>query len=110
MWLCEASETFLLLRLFGFDVAWSDAIAIESVMSVLKALAFFVPAGLGVQDAGYAAFISSMSGMSGTGALPLAAAFALVKRARELCYMGLGYVLLFVRTRRAERLEMPAAA
>lgn len=107
MWLCEATETFLLLRLFGFDVAWGDALAIESVMSVLKVLAFFVPAGLGVQDAGYAAFIA---GMSGSQALHLAAAFALVKRARELFFLGLGYALLMLRPRRLQGGQRPATA
>ncbi|PTL85559.1 lysylphosphatidylglycerol synthase domain-containing protein [Vitiosangium sp. GDMCC 1.1324] len=107
MWLTESAESFLLLRLLGFDVAWSDALAIEAVMSVLKVLVFFVPAGLGVQDAGYAAFIA---GMSGSQALHLAAAFTLVKRSRELFYLGLGYALLLLRTRRARHLQSAAAA
>ncbi len=107
MWITEATETFFLLRLLGFQVVWSDALAIEAVMSVIKVLAFFVPAGLGVQDAGYTAFIA---GISGADALHLAAAFALIKRARELFLMGLGYAFLFMRTRRARRLQTPAAA
>lgn len=91
MWLAEASETYLLLRLLGFDVGLFEAFALEAVITVARAMAFFVPAGLGVQDAGYVAFLR---GSGGGSALELAAAFALIKRARELFWVGVGFALL----------------
>ncbi len=91
MWLAEASETYLLLRLLGFDVSLPEALALEAVITVARAMAFFVPAGLGVQDAGYVAFLR---GDGGGSALELAAAFALIKRARELFWVGVGFALL----------------
>jgi uncharacterized membrane protein YbhN (UPF0104 family) len=91
MWLAEASETYLLLHLLGFDVSLTEALALEAVITVARALAFFVPAGLGVQDAGYMAFLR---GDGGGSALELAAAFALIKRARELFWVGVGFALL----------------
>jgi uncharacterized membrane protein YbhN (UPF0104 family) len=91
MWLAEASETYLLLRLLGFDVGLTEALALEAVITVARAMAFFVPAGLGVQDAGYVAFLR---GDGGGSALELAAAFALIKRARELFWVGVGFALL----------------
>ena len=91
MWLAESVEAFLLLRLLGFDVTFGDAVALEAVMSVLRALVFFIPAGLGVQDAGYAAFLA---GVGGTDTLSAVAAFILLKRARELVWMSVGYVML----------------
>lgn len=103
MWLAESVEAYLLLRLLGFEVTLGDAVALEAVMSVLRALVFFIPAGLGVQDAGYAAFLS---GVGGTDALSAVAAFVLLKRARELCWMGVGYVLFF--QTRLQRLESQA--
>ncbi|MBZ4416200.1 lysylphosphatidylglycerol synthase transmembrane domain-containing protein [Myxococcus sp. RHSTA-1-4] len=103
MWLAESVEAYLLLRLLGFDVTFGDAVALEAVMSVLRALVFFIPAGLGVQDAGYAAFLA---GPGGPDALHAVAAFVLLKRARELCWMGVGYVLLVLQARaRGQRLE-----
>ncbi|QSQ26838.1 flippase-like domain-containing protein [Pyxidicoccus parkwayensis] len=91
MWLAESVEAYLLLRLLGFDLTFGDAVALEALMSVVRALVFFIPAGLGVQDAGYAAFLSWPGGAD---ALNAVAAFVLLKRARELCWMGVGYVLL----------------
>jgi uncharacterized membrane protein YbhN (UPF0104 family) len=102
MWLAEASETYLLLRLLGFDVGLADALALEAVITVARALAFFVPAGLGVQDAGYVAFLR---GDGGGSALELAAAFALIKRARELFWVGVGFALLL----HARRQPLPSA-
>jgi uncharacterized membrane protein YbhN (UPF0104 family) len=104
MWLAEASETFLLLHLLGFNVSLPEALALEAVISVARALAFFVPAGLGVQDAGYVAFLR---GDGGGSALELAAAFALIKRARELFWVGVGFALLL--HVRKQRLPVPAA-
>jgi len=92
MWLAEASETYLLLHLLGLDVSLTEALALEAVITVARAMAFFVPAGLGVQDAGYVAFLR---GDGGGSALELAAAFALIKRARELFWVGVGFALLF---------------
>ncbi|NPC85991.1 hypothetical protein HPC49_48385, partial [Pyxidicoccus fallax] len=104
MWLAESVEAYLLLRLLGFDVTFGDAVALEAVMSVLRALAFFIPAGLGVQDAGYAAFLSG-----GGDTLSAVAAFVLLKRARELCWMGVGAALLVLQARaRGQRLELEA--
>jgi uncharacterized protein (TIRG00374 family) len=105
MWLAESVEAYLLLRLLGFDVTFGDAVALEAVMSVLRALVFFIPAGLGVQDAGYAAFLA---GLGGPDALHAVAAFVLLKRARELCWMGVGYALLVLQARaRGQRPEAP---
>ncbi|WP_257456109.1 flippase-like domain-containing protein [Archangium lipolyticum] len=106
MWVADATETFLLLRLLGLEVGFGEALALEGIMSVLKVLVFFVPAGLGVQDAGYAAFIG---GLAGPGALHLAAAFVLLKRAREVLLIAVGYGLLLSQ-RKARRLEMAPTA
>lgn len=102
MWLAEASEGYLLLRLLGVPVSFSDAFAMEAVISVARGLAFFVPAGLGVQDASYVALLRA----GGTGAsIELAAAFALLKRSRELLLLTLGFVLLWLARGRGPHAE-----
>jgi uncharacterized membrane protein YbhN (UPF0104 family) len=91
MWLAEGFEGYLLLRLLGLPVSLFEALAIEAVISVARSAAFFVPAGLGIQDASYVALLSA----GGKGAsLEMAATFALIKRARELFWLGLGFALL----------------
>lgn len=94
MWSLEALESWLLLRLFGFDIGFVDALAIEATVSVVRAFAFFVPAGIGFQDAGYLALL----GNAGPG-VSVTTAFVLTKRLRELCWLAVGYALLAARRR-----------
>ncbi len=100
MWMAEASEGYLLLRLLGFEIGLTEALALEAVISIARSLAFFMPAGLGVQDAGYLALLRG----GGDGqTLELAAAFVLLKRARELTWMGIGFLLLLHERALAQR-------
>ena len=121
MWILESVETWLILRMLGANVRLLDAMAIETVVSLLRSIAFFVPSGLGVQDIGYLAFFKAfgivcvaapgLGGLLGSptikiepfglqGLLTLAefgGAFLLIKRSRELLWAGSGYVMLFWR-------------
>ena len=60
VWLLEAAETWLILCLLGVDIGLREALAVEIVASLLRSLAFIVPAGLGVQDAGYIAVLGGL--------------------------------------------------
>jgi uncharacterized membrane protein YbhN (UPF0104 family) len=73
-------------------------LAMEAAVVFARNAAFFVPAGLGVQDAGYLAFLSAFGV-----AAPLAAAFIVVKRTKELLWIAAGYLVLLVLDRRAPR-------
>jgi uncharacterized protein (TIRG00374 family) len=92
-WFTEACETWILLQLLGVPVSWVQALTMEAMVVFLRNLAFFVPAGLGVQDAGYLAFLRAF-GVAG--ASSSAAAFVIVKRAKELLWVAIGYLTLFV--------------
>jgi glycosyltransferase 2 family protein len=88
-WLIESVETALIVRLVGGPVDLAFAMAVEVSISLLRSAGNVAPAGLGVQDAGYAVLFQSMG-------LPahMAAAFVLLKRAKELVWIVLGYGLL----------------
>ena len=90
-WFAESFETWLLLHLLGFDVSFTAAFTMEAAVVFLRNLAFFVPAGLGVQDAGYLAFLEAF-GIGSVGA----GAFVILKRAKEAIWVGVGYVVLLV--------------
>lgn len=98
-WLIEASETFLILRLLGVELSWLTVGSIEVTSSFLRSLVVIVPAGLGVQDLSYVAFLRALAVPD---ALNVAAAFLLLKRAKETFWAAFGYGLL--------ALEMRAAA
>jgi putative membrane protein len=72
-------EIWLALRLFGHPVGVSSALILESMTQAMRHLAFVVPAGVGVQEAGLILF-GHVLGISGE----LALAVSMVKRIREV--------------------------
>ncbi len=78
-WLAGAFGTWLALFLLGSRIDFADAFAIEAVLAALRSGAFFVPAAIGVQEAGYALLMPLFG-------LPpqLGIAVSLLKRAREI--------------------------
>jgi hypothetical protein len=70
-------------------------------------MAFFAPSGLGVQDMGYMAFFTAL-GLPDAGAL--GAAFVLLKRSKEILWVAIGYLLLFLSGVRAKVAEAVPSA
>jgi putative membrane protein len=76
-----ASEVWIALLLLGHPATFAQALAIEALTQAARQMAFFVPAGLGVQEA-VLLLLGGVLGVSPQVALSL----ALVKRARELLF------------------------
>jgi uncharacterized protein (TIRG00374 family) len=91
-WFVEAAETWVLLSLLGIHLPIADVLVMEAIVVFMRNLAFFVPAGLGVQDAGYIAFLHAF-GIPNAAAG--AAAFVILKRVKELVWVAIGYTCLF---------------
>jgi len=87
-WVLEAAETYLILRLLGVELPFEAVAALEVALSFLRHVTFVLPAGLGVQDLGYVAFLRAL-GVSDP--LTLGAAFVLIKRAKEMSWALVGY-------------------
>ena len=98
-WFVEAGESWVLLRLLGVQLPFRAVLAFEPVVSFARSAAFFIPAGLGVQDAGYMAFLRSAGIPDATNH---AAAFVLLKRAKEVFWIAIGWILLLATRRRTE--------
>jgi hypothetical protein len=94
-WLLESVDTAIVLRLVGGPLDWSCAVAAEVGISMIRSVGNVAPAGLGMQDAGYVTVFRAM-GLSPEGA----AAFVVIKRAKELLWIATGYALLAVLRRR----------
>jgi uncharacterized membrane protein YbhN (UPF0104 family) len=84
-------ETFVILWLLSANVSLQNALSMEAFVSIVRVLFFFLPAGLGAQEASYYAFLRACGVAE---AETLAAAFMIAKRAKELLWVGTGYVLL----------------
>lgn len=72
-------EVWLVLRLFGHPVQARTAVILESLTQAARHAAFVVPAGVGVQEAGYLLF-GHMLGISSE----LALSISMAKRLREV--------------------------
>ena len=49
-WLSGAFEIYVFLWIIGYDPGIIDVIVIESFSGIIRAVAFFIPAGIGVQE------------------------------------------------------------
>ena len=78
-WFASAAGVWLALRWVGIDVPMARIVSLESLICVLRSVAFAIPAGIGVQEAGYG-LLGPLVG------LPLEAALsiALLKRLRDV--------------------------
>ncbi|WP_255458513.1 lysylphosphatidylglycerol synthase transmembrane domain-containing protein [Nitrospira sp. KM1] len=90
-WLAEALEVFVIIILLGEPAFWWSALSIGALSVFIKGGTFFIPGSLGAQDAGnlllFQAFgYSDVAGIS----------FALLRRFRELVWIGVGLICLTV--------------
>jgi len=92
-WFGETVETLVMARLLGAHFSLAELFPLESRVSILRAIAFFLPGALGVQDAGYMAFLQN-TGINNVTAF--AGAFILVKRARDICWIVTSVFLLII--------------
>ena len=76
-----SSETWLALKWLGHPVSLPAALALESFTLAARSLIFFVPAGLGVQEAG----LIGVGHLLGLGS-DVAIALSLAKRMREILF------------------------
>ena len=78
-WVGGAFEIFIFLLIIGVNVEIMDVVIIESFTAIMRAMAFFVPAGLGVQEFAFV-LVGNFVGLTS----PIAFAVAIGRRIREL--------------------------
>ena len=84
-WMAGVIEVFLILRFLQIPVSLSTAWSIEALWVLLKSGAFLIPASLGASE-GFLLLICFGLGINAVSSLAL----GLIRRARELVWMGLG--------------------
>ncbi len=93
LWMMEFIETYILLNALGFGVTIQQALSIEAGVSLMRLAAFFLPAGVGIQETGYASIIAAM-GLETTSGVGL---FLITKRVRDIFWIALGYAILLAK-------------
>jgi putative membrane protein len=88
-WVVGALEAWIALRLMGHPLAVADVLIMESLVSAIRSITFFVPLDAGIQEGSYV-LVGSLLGLPAG----LALAVSLVKRARDVI-KGVPAVLLW---------------
>jgi len=78
-WIGAGGGTFIAFRLAGGKIGLFNAVALEALLCTIRSIAAFVPAAVGVQEAGYAV-LAPLFGLPAEMGL----AVSLLKRAREI--------------------------
>ena len=89
-WIAGAFEIYVFLWIIGIDANLIDVILIESVTAIIRSVAFFIPAGLGVQEFAFV-MIGSFIGYSGV----ISFSIAIGRRLREIM-VGIPAIIVFL--------------
>jgi len=90
-WLAEALEVFVVISYLGGPANVLSAISIGGLSVFIKGGTFFIPGSLGAQDGGNLLLMKAFGYTDVTGIT-----FALLRRFRELVWIGIGLVCLAV--------------
>jgi hypothetical protein len=93
MWLLESVETLVILRLLHVNLGFIEILSLEVIVVMLRSFAFLMPGALGFLDAGYIAFLGAFGVVD---APTVGVAFMLIKRAKELIWIAVGFLLFLV--------------
>jgi glycosyltransferase 2 family protein len=88
-WIASGLWLWVIFRLCGAEIDVTSCIAIESLLAALRGITLFIPAALGVQEAGYAA----LAPVFGAGP-EIGLAVSLLKRARDVV-LGIPVLLIW---------------
>ncbi len=92
-WMFETIDSLLILTLLKVNIPFGAMMCMETTMSLIRAMLFILPAGLGIQDYGYVLFLKSFGVPD---AESVGVAFVLIKRSKELIWILIGYLLITI--------------
>jgi uncharacterized protein (TIRG00374 family) len=95
-WWMGIVEIYLVMGFLGYPVTLAEAWVIEALVQLVRAGTFFIPAAIGTQEAALMLASGAITGAPLSGI-----AFALVRRARELIWIGAGLALWWLYSHRA---------
>ncbi len=90
-WFMLAIESFIILRLLGVELSFLQVLAMDTAITMLRGIFFFIPSGLGVQELGYRLFFQTL----GMHDFADYGAFVLLRRFKELLWYSFGYGVMF---------------
>lgn len=97
-WTLDTVEIYLVAHLLGVPITWPQALVMEAFTGVAKAMGMWLPGSLGVQESGIV-LVGKLVGLPDA----FVAAYALIRRARELVFAAVGMLLFYGGRRREEK-------
>ena len=88
-WMVGVFEVYFFGVIFGVPLSLIDALAIEALVNMLRAVAFIMPSNIGIQEGGIVLLFLAVGQTAFSGI-----SFSLVRRFRELIWIGFGFGLL----------------
>ncbi|MBM4128034.1 MAG: flippase-like domain-containing protein [Nitrospira sp.] len=88
-WMAESIEVFIILHFLGGPTSLLSAFSIGALAVFIKGGSFFIPGSLGAQDGGNVLLLQAFGYSDVTGLT-----FALLRRFRELVWIGIGLLCL----------------
>jgi uncharacterized membrane protein YbhN (UPF0104 family) len=89
-WTLDTVEIYLVAHLLGVPITWPQALVMEAFTGVAKAMGMWLPGSLGVQESGIV-LMGKLVGLPDS----FVAAYALIRRARELIFAAVGMLLFY---------------
>ncbi len=87
-WFIGSFEVYYLAGILGMPISFAQAWLFEALIQVLRIITFFIPSSVGAQEGGIV-LIFSQFGFSN----PISLTFAILRRIREIAWIGLGLFL-----------------
>jgi len=104
-WTASAAEFWLIALAVGHPISWLHAIALEGLMTSIAMATFFIPGHVGSQEAGLL-YLCKFFGLAG----PVGPLIVVIRRAREILWIGVGLLCLTVLGAVSMRRGTPAPA
>ena len=89
-WFFGALELYAIFFLLNQKISFLEAIAIETLVQLVRAMLFFIPSNLGTQEGVFVLVINILKDST-----PLGLAVAIIRRLREVIWISIGLILGF---------------
>ena len=89
-WFFGAFELYAIFFLLNQKITFLEAVAIETLVQLVRAMLFFIPSNLGTQEGVFVLAVNALKDST-----PLGLAVAIIRRLREVIWISIGLTLGF---------------
>ena len=89
-WFLGALELYTIFFLLNEKISFLEAVAIETLVQLVRAMLFFIPSNLGTQEGVFVLAVNVLKDST-----PLGLAVAIIRRLREVIWISIGLMLGF---------------